>query len=123
MITGLRKVKFTSKEDKGEVKTEFILKPLKKTTLISFERFKKIKDNPEAVAEMAPEMFKMIKESIQEIKNFQVYASDDALETKDLKKEEITDEFIDESLPLDLLMEIFGKVIEISKLTESEAKN
>lgn len=97
MLVGIdltQRIEFTSKDDKTEPKTIFILKPLSARERMSMSNKDEI-------------LFDMVNTSVVEIRN-----------CNDKTKEEYL-----ESLPLDTLVEIGMKVNNISGITDDDKKN
>jgi len=103
MLKGIdvsQRIEFISKEDKDEPKTVFVLKPLGGGDMLRLS----------ANGEMSSDsIFKMIKESIVEIKNYKLNT---------LSKDEMLD-----SLPPAVIGELLEQVNSINRLTKEETKN
>lgn len=93
---------FTSKDDKTEPKTEFILKPL--TSIQKMEMFVGVDAKS---AFKGDSLKKILLASIKEVRNFDIKNIDEVIDV----------------LPIETITELTLKVIDINGLTADEQKN
>jgi hypothetical protein len=122
MITGIlndERIEYVLPQDTGELKTVFVLKPLTKKFMFSFSAGAAESDGKGGTKvnfeRMADKAFDALKAGIVEIKNLKV--------GKDIKNETVITDAVLECLPIDTLMELFNKIIELNKFGETEQKN
>ena len=108
------RVTITCEADKGADKTKFIIRPLLFRNRIKIANLSsKIGENPQ----ISPEMVEILYDSVVEINGV-----DTGKGKVDFKGEEIKEKKIIELLPLDVVAELFGKVIEYNFLSEDDKK-
>ena len=107
MLEGInidQRIPFVSEKDKEDPKTTFILKPLSGIEMLDFS----VGDNNGIIQLNSKQIKRYLQKSIVEVQNY---------------RDDYTIDQVIDSLPIEVLSEIFNKIIEINNLKKEEEKN